>query len=133
MRPSTWPFSFALAIKTASISATILNKIGDRGSPCCLYPFFSLKVVPSIIIGFYSYITMANKILHPLTPLWIKPLHTQHLLQNMPLNFIIGLFKNQFSWPSIFFLCSLGRFNNIVCHLGHYVSTDLCEFFKTNI
>jgi hypothetical protein len=39
---------------------------------------------------------MANKILHPLTPLWMKPLHTPHLLQNMPLNFIIGLLKINF-------------------------------------
>lgn len=36
--PLTWPSVFALLINIASMSATMLNKTGDKGSPC-LKPF----------------------------------------------------------------------------------------------
>jgi len=43
--PLTCPFSLALAIIIANMSTAILNKIGDRGSPC-LRPFFVWKYEP---------------------------------------------------------------------------------------
>jgi hypothetical protein len=52
----------------------MLNKMGEKGSPC-QSPFFRLKIVAYIIIDSNAHTSSTNKLMDPLTPFRIKTLY----------------------------------------------------------
>ena len=60
-----------------------------------------------IIIDFDCNTTSCNEVLYPFAPFWREPFHSQGLLKEWPLNFVIGLFKINFeNYPIKFFVCN---------------------------
>ena len=66
---------FALFMKSASISATILNSIGERGSPC-RSPFFCLEERSYFIVDIDRYTPTRNEGFNPSNPLGWKSLQS---------------------------------------------------------
>ena len=78
--PFIWLSSLALETSNASISATKLNTIGDRGSPC-LSPFFVWKKLPTLSLTWIPTLPHGHYFLYPITPLRSKTLHSKFVVE----------------------------------------------------
>jgi hypothetical protein len=76
----------------ASISATILNSIGDKGSPC-LSPFEVWKYLPTSSLTLMATLPPDKKGFDQSTPLSRKTFHSECLLKDRPLDLVIGFLK----------------------------------------
>ena len=152
--PVTWPSSLALIIRIANMSTTILNKMGESGSPC-LRPFKVWKFYP-----------IWSLILIPTWPLWMKASIHSHYFCEKPFILIVFWMKLHLTLsyafsklilkmtPLCFFLCNSwmvscktttpsmifrpGRKAVCVglitfCATDNPISSHFCENFKANM
>jgi hypothetical protein len=89
--PSIRPSIFAHSFIMVSISATILNSIGDKGSPC-QRPFNVLQYHSMLSLTLIATLPLDTKI-NQSTALIKKPFILSVCWRKRPFNFIIGFLK----------------------------------------